>query len=92
MEIVPGFAVDSAVGLRGFMSYIFGASLGTSLFSVMVDRLAWHGGFTCCWAASSAAYSFAVSRIAVRWNWSASVILKGIPEHILSAKNNFLTP
>nr|AAA27186.1 transporter protein pgtP [Salmonella enterica subsp. enterica serovar Typhimurium] len=32
MEIVPSFAVGSAVGLRGFMSYIFGASLGTSLF------------------------------------------------------------
>ncbi|EEY4999638.1 phosphoglycerate transporter PgtP, partial [Escherichia coli] len=26
MEIVPSFAVGSAVGLRGFMSYIFGAS------------------------------------------------------------------
>jgi len=35
MEIVPSFAVGSAVGLRGFMSYIFGASLGTSLFGVM---------------------------------------------------------
>ncbi|WP_380179038.1 phosphoglycerate transporter PgtP [Kalamiella sp. sgz302252] len=45
MEIVPGFAVGSAVGLRGFMSYIFGASLGTSLFGIMVDRLGWHGGF-----------------------------------------------
>ncbi|PLO61734.1 phosphoglycerate transporter PgtP, partial [Klebsiella pneumoniae] len=29
MEIVPSFAVGSAVGLLGFMSYIFGASLGT---------------------------------------------------------------
>lgn len=45
MEIVPSFAVGSAVGLRGFMSYIFGASLGTSLFGVMVDRMGWHGGF-----------------------------------------------
>ncbi|EEF7844872.1 phosphoglycerate transporter PgtP [Salmonella enterica] len=45
MEIVPGFAVGSAVGLRGFMSYIFGASLGTSLFGVMVDKLGWYGGF-----------------------------------------------
>ena len=35
----------SAVGLRGFMSYIFGASLGTSLFGVMVDKMGWHGGF-----------------------------------------------
>lgn len=45
MEIVPNFAVGSAVGLRGFMSYIFGASLGTSLFGVMVDKMGWHGGF-----------------------------------------------
>ncbi|MBJ8392878.1 phosphoglycerate transporter PgtP [Citrobacter cronae] len=45
MEIVPIFAVGSAVGLRGFMSYIFGASLGTSLFGVMVDKMGWHGGF-----------------------------------------------
>lgn len=45
MEIVPSFAVGSAVGLRGFMSYIFGASLGTSLFGVIVDKMGWHGGF-----------------------------------------------
>ncbi|EKQ5159858.1 phosphoglycerate transporter PgtP [Salmonella enterica] len=45
MEIVPSFAIGSAVGLRGFMSYIFGASLGTSLFGVMVDKLGWYGGF-----------------------------------------------
>ncbi|HAT3655070.1 TPA: phosphoglycerate transporter PgtP [Citrobacter freundii] len=45
MEIVPSFAVGSAVGLRGFMSYIFGASLGTSLFGVMVYKMGWHGGF-----------------------------------------------
>lgn len=45
MEIVPSFAVGSAVGLRGFMSYILGASLGTSLFGVMVDRMGWNGGF-----------------------------------------------
>lgn len=45
IEIVPSFAVGSAVGLRGFMSYIFGASLGTSLFGVMVDKMGWHGGF-----------------------------------------------
>ena len=41
MEIVPSFAVGSAVGLRGFMSYIFGASLGTSLFGIMVDHIGW---------------------------------------------------
>lgn len=45
MEVVPPFAVGSAVGLRGFMSYILGASLGTTLFGVMVDRVGWNGGF-----------------------------------------------
>lgn len=45
MEIVPSFAVGSAVGLRGFLSYILGASLGTSMFGIMVDRVGWDGGF-----------------------------------------------
>ncbi|MDU2063474.1 MAG: MFS transporter [Sporomusaceae bacterium] len=45
MEVVPPFAVGSAVGLRGFMSYILGASMGTSLFGIMVDRVGWNGGF-----------------------------------------------
>jgi OPA family phosphoglycerate-like MFS transporter len=45
MEVVPPFAVGSAVGLRGFMSYILGASMGTSLFGFMVDRVGWNGGF-----------------------------------------------
>lgn len=45
MEIVPPFAVGSAVGLRGFMSYIAGASFGTTLFGIMVDRVGWNGGF-----------------------------------------------
>lgn len=45
MEVVPSFAVGSAVGLRGFMSYILGASLGTTLFGFMVDRVGWNGGF-----------------------------------------------
>ena len=45
MEIVPSFAVGSAVGLRGFMSYILGATLGTTLFGFIVDRMGWHGGF-----------------------------------------------
>lgn len=45
MEVVPSFAVGSAVGLRGFMSYILGASMGTSLFGIMVDRVGWDGGF-----------------------------------------------
>jgi len=45
MEIVPSFAVGSAVGLRGFMSYILGASLGTTLFGFVVDKMGWHGGF-----------------------------------------------
>ncbi|XKM12847.1 MFS transporter [Orbaceae bacterium ac157xtp] len=45
MEIVPSFAVGSAVGLRGFCSYILGASLGTTLFGVFVDTIGWNGGF-----------------------------------------------
>ncbi len=45
MEVVPSFAVGSAVGLRGFMSYIVGASIGTSIFGVAVDRFGWDGGF-----------------------------------------------
>ena len=45
MEIVPSFAVGSAVGLRGFLSYILGATLGTSLFGFIVDRMGWHAGF-----------------------------------------------
>ena len=45
MEVVPSFAVGSAVGLRGFMSYILGATLGTSLFGFLVDKYGWHAGF-----------------------------------------------
>ncbi|RGS74817.1 MFS transporter [Mitsuokella sp. AF21-1AC] len=45
MEIVPSYAVGSAVGLRGFMSYVIGTSFGTSIFGVVVDRVGWNGGF-----------------------------------------------
>lgn len=45
MEVVPPFAVGSAVGLRGFMSYIFGASIGTGLFGKLVDIFGWDAGF-----------------------------------------------
>ncbi len=45
LDIVPPFAIGSAVGLRGFMSYIFGASLGTSLFGILVDNYGWDAGF-----------------------------------------------
>ncbi|MCI3861392.1 MFS transporter [Lactococcus garvieae] len=44
MEVVPPFAVGSAVGLRGFMSYIFGSTLGTSLLGVAVDHYGWNAG------------------------------------------------
>lgn len=44
MEIVPPFAVGSLVGLRGFLSYMIGATIGTSLFGIMVDRVGWDGG------------------------------------------------
>lgn len=46
MEIVPSYAVGSAVGLRGFMSYILGASLGTSIFGFVVKHTNnWDIGF-----------------------------------------------
>jgi OPA family phosphoglycerate-like MFS transporter len=45
MEVVPSFAVGSAVGLRGFMSYIVGALIGTSIFGIMVDLFGWQAGF-----------------------------------------------
>lgn len=51
MEIVPSYAVGSAVGLRGFMSYVVGASIGTSLFGVAVDHIGWDGGFYILFAA-----------------------------------------
>lgn len=51
MEVVPSFAVGSAVGLRGFMSYIVGATFGTSVFGFVVDRVGWDGGFYILFAA-----------------------------------------
>ena len=45
MEVIPSFALGSAVGLRGFMSYIVGTSLGTTLFGFMVDNFGWSSGF-----------------------------------------------
>ena len=51
MEVVPSFAVGSAVGLRGFMSYVVGTSFGTSIFGFMVDRVGWDGGFYILFAA-----------------------------------------
>jgi OPA family phosphoglycerate-like MFS transporter len=44
MEIVPSFAVGSMTGLRGFMSYIVGATAGTTLIGIAVDRMGWDGG------------------------------------------------
>lgn len=45
MEVVPAFAVGSAVGLRGFMSYVVGSSIGTSIFGVAVHLWGWSAGF-----------------------------------------------
>jgi OPA family phosphoglycerate-like MFS transporter len=45
MEVVPSFAVGSAVGLRGFMSYVVGATMGTALIGKMVDLWGWNAGF-----------------------------------------------
>ena len=45
MEVIPSFALGSAVGLRGFMSYIVGSTFGTTLFGFVVDRFGWNSGF-----------------------------------------------
>ncbi|HEY4079564.1 MAG TPA: MFS transporter [Burkholderiaceae bacterium] len=45
MEIVPKFAVGSAVGLRGFMSYVVGSTIGTALIGKLVDLYGWDAGF-----------------------------------------------
>lgn len=45
MEVVPAFAVGSCVGLRGFMSYVVGASLGTKAIGWAVDYFnSWNAG------------------------------------------------
>lgn len=45
MEVIPSFAIGSAVGLCGFMAYIVGTSLGTTLFGFLVDNFGWASGF-----------------------------------------------
>jgi OPA family phosphoglycerate-like MFS transporter len=45
IELVPSFAVGSATGLRGLMSYVLGSTMGTSLFGFLVDRFGWQAGF-----------------------------------------------
>ncbi len=45
MEVVPHFAVGSAVGLRGFMSYVVGSTLGTALIGKLADTYGWNAGF-----------------------------------------------
>lgn len=45
MEVVPAFAVGSAVGMRGFMSYIVGTTMGTALIGKLVDLYGWSAGF-----------------------------------------------
>lgn len=45
MEVVPSFAVGSAVGLRGFMSYVVGSTIGTALIGKLVDLFGWSAGF-----------------------------------------------
>jgi len=45
MEVVPAFAVGSAVGLRGFMSYVVGSTIGTALIGKLVDLFGWSAGF-----------------------------------------------
>lgn len=45
MEVVPSFAVGGAVGLRGFMSYVVGSTIGTALIGKLVDLYGWSAGF-----------------------------------------------
>ena len=45
MEVIPSFALGSAVGLRGLMSYLVGSSMGTTLFGYVVDHFGWDSGF-----------------------------------------------
>lgn len=45
MEIVPSFAVGSAVGLRGFMSYVVGTTMGTALIGKLMDIYGWGASF-----------------------------------------------
>ncbi|SMG61099.1 hypothetical protein SAMN06265784_11961 [Paraburkholderia susongensis] len=45
MEVVPSFAVGSAVGLRGFMSYVVGSTLGTAIMGKLMDVYGWSVSF-----------------------------------------------
>lgn len=45
MEIVPSFAVGSAVGLRGFMSYVVGTTVGTAVLGKLIDIYGWGASF-----------------------------------------------
>ncbi|MCI6407705.1 MULTISPECIES: phosphoglycerate transporter PgtP [Bacillota] len=60
MDIVPPFAVGSAVGLRGFMSYIVGANFGTTLFGILADRWGWNAGFYLLFAACILCVTFCI--------------------------------
>lgn len=53
MEVVPPFAVGSTVGLRGFMSYVLGSTLGTSLLGWAVDKYGWNAGLVLLLAATA---------------------------------------
>ena len=59
MEVVPPFAVGSAVGLRGFMSYVVGTTLGTALIGKLVDLYGWSAGFYTLLAGALLAIVFA---------------------------------
>lgn len=45
MEVVPVSAVGAAVGLRGLLSYILGASAGTALIGYLSQHYGWVAGF-----------------------------------------------
>lgn len=60
MEVVPAFAVGSAVGMRGFMSYIVGTTMGTALIGKLVDLYGWSAGFYTLLTGAALAITFGI--------------------------------
>lgn len=60
MDLIPSFAIGSCVSLRGFMSYIVGATLGTALIGVMVEKTGWFGGLAVILSATVLCFLFSI--------------------------------
>ncbi len=60
MEIVPTFAVGSAVGLRGFMSYVVGSTMGTAMMGKLVDMYGWDASFYVLFAGTALCILFCI--------------------------------